>query len=288
MEEDVATIWAFEIDLPYSEGKAMHKHNVGEFFLCLGGSGSQITPGGDIETSRGDVFYFPPGWLHIGNGHPSGEVCKCGVFHNGPELLSETGAGDAEASAFIKALSSEPDKRRFRAPVSRDGFDELEGIFRKMVLELKTRLPGSSSALKGLFLEALATMMRNPGRGAGPMPERKRRRLSTVERMRDACRFIDANFALPLDVDQMAATTGLSRSHFHAKFPEFAGRPFLDYLNERRVAEAKRLLLESPELPVPQVARSCGFSSLSRFYAEFKRRTGEAPLDFARASRQDA
>jgi len=282
MADELSTLWAFEIELPYTENKAMHKHSFGEFLLCVSGEGQQILPDGVVEMSRGDVFYFPPGWMHIGNGHPSGESCMSGVFHNGPNLLSETLDGDAEAAAFMKALSTEPDKRRFRVPLSRDGFEEVLVLFRRMLLELKARLPGSSSALKGIFLETLAAMMRNPGRG-GEAQRGGRRRSSAEERMKDACRFIDANFMLPLDVDRMASATGMSRSHFHAKFPEFAGRPFLDYLNERRVEEARRLLVECPSMPVPQVARSCGFSSLSRFYAEFKRRTGEPPLDYAKA-----
>lgn len=44
-----------------------------------------------------------------------------------------------------------------------------------------------------------------------------------------------------------------------------------------RIEEARRLLLESPALPITQVAYGCGFDSLPTFYRVFSSTYGMTP-----------
>ena len=282
MGEQLETLFAFEIALPYIENKPVHAHSFGEMFFCFGGCGLQMVDGPPIEMSVGDIFYFPPGALHHGNGHPLRGGCRAGVINDSASLFSASNKGDEWARNYIDAISANAEKRLFRIRVSQDGFKRVEELFLKMLIEQKARQTGCESILKAIYMEILATMARFPGRGEVQLDASQARRNSAKERIRDICRFVDVNYAIELDIDRMAANAGMSRSYFHAKFAEVAGRPFLDYLNERRVEEASRLLRETGMSPA-QVSTSCGFKSLSRFYSEFKRRIGMPPLEYAKA-----
>ena len=282
MAEQLDTLFAFQIALPYIEDKPIHAHAFGEMFFCFGGSGLQMVDGPSIEMSAGDIFYFPPGSLHHGNGHPTRGGCSAGVINDSATLFSADNKGDAWARGYIDSISANAARRLFRIRVSGEGFKRVEDLFLKMLVEQKARQAGCESILKAVYMEMLATMARHPGRGETQADASHARRNSAKERIRDVCRFVDVNYAIPMDIDKVAESAGMSRSYFHAKFAELAGRPFLDYLNARRVEEAERLLVETGMSPA-QIAKSCGFSSLSRFYAEFKKRTGMPPLDYAKA-----
>ena len=54
------------------------------------------------------------------------------------------------------------------------------------------------------------------------------------------------------------------------------GKPFTDYVNDLRIAQAQLELIRS-DRPVAEIAVRCGFPTLSNFHEQFARRTGESP-----------
>lgn len=62
------------------------------------------------------------------------------------------------------------------------------------------------------------------------------------------------------------------------------GKSFSVYLNDRRIEEARELLLGTPEMPIIDVMQESGFSSKSNFNKEFLRVTGVSPSQFRQAS----
>lgn len=64
-------------------------------------------------------------------------------------------------------------------------------------------------------------------------------------------------------------------------------RNFNAFLNQYRVAEARRRLLEEPELPVLRLAMDLGYRSLAVFNKAFKEATGRTPTGFRRAEKAD-
>jgi AraC-like DNA-binding protein len=58
------------------------------------------------------------------------------------------------------------------------------------------------------------------------------------------------------------------------------GKSFSVYLNDLRIQEAQRLLIETPEMTVIEVMQESGFSSKSNFNKEFLRVTGLSPSKF--------
>jgi AraC-like DNA-binding protein len=57
-------------------------------------------------------------------------------------------------------------------------------------------------------------------------------------------------------------------------------KSFNAYVNEYRIAEAKKLLTSEPDLNLETVAERCGFNSNSTFFAAFKKVTQRTPASF--------
>jgi len=97
-----------------------------------------------------------------------------------------------------------------------------------------------------------------------------------VERMEH---FLAEHYADDIDVPQIARAAGVHPQYASVLFRQLRGRPLVEALARRRVAQAQ-LLLRSTDATVLEVALSSGFQSLSRFYAAFRRFVGQSPAAF--------
>ena len=79
-----------------------------------------------------------------------------------------------------------------------------------------------------------------------------------------------------IDVMDVVGHLGVSRSLIEKRFRQFEGKSIRQAMEERRLAEAKRLL-EKTALPIKEVAARCGFSGQNRLSHVFKARFGLAP-----------
>jgi AraC-like DNA-binding protein len=60
-------------------------------------------------------------------------------------------------------------------------------------------------------------------------------------------------------------------------------KSFTQFINEYRVEEAKRLLVEEKHLKIDAVGMECGFNSSSTFYSTFKKMTGRTPTAYIKS-----
>lgn len=90
---------------------------------------------------------------------------------------------------------------------------------------------------------------------------------------------INQALELPLSIKELAAESGLSVSHFRYRFREELGISLGDYLAERRVNAARRLLEETAD-SIGGIARACGYDTIYAFSRFFRRRTGVSPSEW--------
>ncbi len=96
-----------------------------------------------------------------------------------------------------------------------------------------------------------------------------------LDRLRHA---LDEDWTL----ENMAAECNLSRTQFTQHCLAATNITPVRYLQMLRLDAARRMLVESPDLPVTAVAYDCGFSSSQYFATCFKKRFGISPLDVRR------
>ena len=103
--------------------------------------------------------------------------------------------------------------------------------------------------------------------------------LPTEFHLRRARDLMDARYADPLELDDLAAAAGFSRYHFAREFRAAFGETPGAYLTRRRVERAKTLL-SSAILPVPEICVLVGFASLSSFCRRFTELVGCSPTEY--------
>jgi AraC-like DNA-binding protein len=85
-----------------------------------------------------------------------------------------------------------------------------------------------------------------------------------------------------LSLRKLSSATGVSEINLSQTFSRFLDTSFFEYVNARRVDEAKALLRASDH-SVLQIAIDAGFNSRSAFYAAFKESTGQTPASFRKS-----
>jgi len=97
-------------------------------------------------------------------------------------------------------------------------------------------------------------------------------------------RHIAEHFREPLTVADVAAAARLHPNYAMTQFRRVVQTTVVDYLRQRRLAEARRLLVTT-DLAVERVSAESGFGSVSRFYTAFTTACGVPPATFRREHR---
>lgn len=105
--------------------------------------------------------------------------------------------------------------------------------------------------------------------------------LNETRRLRD---HIDGHLECRHSAGSLSSQVGMSESEFIAAFSASFGSTPHQYLIERRIDRAKRLLRET-RLPLTEIAMRTGFSTPSHFSTAFRARTGIAPRDYRKINR---
>lgn len=104
---------------------------------------------------------------------------------------------------------------------------------------------------------------------------------SSVPRpVRIACHIMDTSILDDLSVDELARKAGVSRSRLFALFQKHMQCTPYQYLLKRRIAAAKELIIQRPEMPFKHIAEGCGFNNIEIFYRQFCLHTGVTPGEF--------
>jgi AraC-like DNA-binding protein len=107
------------------------------------------------------------------------------------------------------------------------------------------------------------------------------------------CRHIEANLHEPLNLQRLSDVAGMSQFHFCRVFHGTVGKSPHQYVMCARIDAARRLIWDpvacgtGSRQSMLDVGLACGFSSSSHFSTQFRKHTGQSPLEW-RATRQFA
>jgi AraC family transcriptional activator of pobA len=95
---------------------------------------------------------------------------------------------------------------------------------------------------------------------------------------------IESGFRDPLTLTHVAASVGLTPGHLTTVVGRKTGRTVQQWITERRMVEARRLLGET-ELTVEAIGARVGYRDPGYFARRFRRTHGASPLEWRRAGR---
>ena len=229
----------------------LHTHPEGAFTFILSGfqlsTARRATDGG---FGPGSLIYNPPGTTHR-------------------DRMRSTGEGRCLSISIPPAVSAETSLPTMPSAV--EGHEAL-GLVRAIAREAAAWDADSTVLAEGLCLE-LVQVAAHPAdahRG-GRVP---RWLTQAQEILTDRC-------AESLSVCSVAADVGVHPAHLARTFSRFFRRSPGEHLRRSRVARAASLLLET-DLPLVEIALSCGFVDQSHLTNVFRRYRGAPPAAFRR------
>jgi AraC family transcriptional regulator len=102
----------------------------------------------------------------------------------------------------------------------------------------------------------------------------------TLGRLKGAIDYIHAHLDSDLSMVQIASSVNTGPTHFARLFKTAMGISLHQYVIQQRVNRAK-LLLETTDLPIPNIAAQVGFANPSHLTYHCKRQTGMTPRQIA-------
>lgn len=123
-----------------------------------------------------------------------------------------------------------------------------------------------NAAFKCTVLDMLIFLCRHYSESGSECPQTT----PSFNHIRSAIGYMKANFAQKITMEDIAASTGLSKFHFIREFKRFTGQTPNHYLNAIRCEHARNLL-ESGLYSVKEVAFLCGFTNNSYFSSVFQK-----------------
>ncbi len=237
----------------------VHSHAVAELIYVIAGEGSIVYGLGRREISRDDFIVVPPHLMHteISSSQQPLEYYCLGV------------------SNVTLASPKEDYDPVLELGVNRQAvLGMIEGIFR----EMQRRQPEYEMMAHSLFEQLLVLLIRRKVIDIG-----LEEAVDMRSNIADVKQYIDSHYAEQINLDKLAELACLSKFHLIREFRQAMGTSPIDYLQETRVTEAKRLLAGT-EFSVGDIAEAVGFSSASYFAQRFKAVSGMSPMTFRRRS----
>jgi len=105
------------------------------------------------------------------------------------------------------------------------------------------------------------------------------------QRISRVCRYVFENSNGPITLDEAARHAAMNPSAFCRYFSKVTGKRFMTFVNEVRIGQVCRSLIET-DREVAEIAFSCGFESLSNFSRWFRALHGISPSRFRSAHDQ--
>lgn len=94
-----------------------------------------------------------------------------------------------------------------------------------------------------------------------------------------AISFIESNYASHISIEDMINDIHISKYHFIRSFRRSIGVTPYNYLINYRINISK-ILLRSTDKTISEIAEDCGFLDASNFISQFKKHTGQRPLQY--------
>ncbi|MHA4812045.1 helix-turn-helix domain-containing protein [Flavitalea flava] len=102
---------------------------------------------------------------------------------------------------------------------------------------------------------------------------------SQSNRLTDVFRYVKEHYSEDISLSCIAKVANLTPQSFCRLFKNKMNKHFVEYLNDIRVSNACKLLIET-DMSISQVAFDCGYNTVSNFNKLFKKITGLAPKEY--------
>lgn len=227
--------------------------------------------------SEGDIFITPPGTLHELVAPPSGRRLI---------LLF-----DYSLICNVKGMDSLLHSLHPFTLITKSEYPELNKklhfFLDEIVREYDNPMPFTEANVYSLMIRFFVAVGRTSFNASTRFPGiTSAKQHEYIEKFMMVCNYITDHCTENINVDDLADLAGFSKFHFARLFKQFAGMSCYEYLTQKRVVHAERLLIQ-PDISITEVAMLSGFNSLSTFNRIFKAQKNCTPSEYKSLNKQE-
>jgi AraC-like DNA-binding protein len=249
-----------------------HIHHFFEIIYIESGVGEHIIGKEIFQATPGDLFLIAPGQIHNTQGLQNANKWIVGFG------LDALDSSRSEANIFpilfdelllLSFFQPEDDQRNhFKIEDNQRPFWETR--LKELYDELESKALGYREAARALLTLMLTDIARRTSDRVKNFSSPARPLLIKV------FRFIEAHYQEPISLQKVAMAVGLSPAYLTDTIRRETGRSVGAWIVERRMVEARQLLLET-NATVQQVAKTIGYQYSGHFIRQFKQLHGTTP-----------
>lgn len=265
--------------LPYFYDR-LHQHSETQIMLIEQGEGTLIAGDYVGRFSSGEIYI-------IGSGQPHVFRCDENYYRDAKKRKVKSTAlyfDRAYAGETFWQLDELKDIRQF---LSRAVAIRVEGKTRIEISDLVFQITQAQKITKIiLFLKVLQVLVhsRNLNR-LSVAPTLQTTSNKEDKRMNEVLQFTFTQINRKIKIGEVASVANLSVEAFCRYFKMSTRKTYTNFLNEVRVSNACKLLIQG-ETNIQSVAYGSGFQNLSHFNRQFKKVTGKTPSQYIRPGLQ--
>lgn len=219
---------------------------------------------------EGDILIIPPGELH--------ELIAPERGTRRILLFDFSLISNLKGLSNILTVLNQP--RMINQTTAPDIHPQLQHLFDEIAYEYRSKNTLREAAIYALIIQMFVLTGRKYMNTENLFPDVKlNKQREYIEKFNLIFEYISNNYAEDISLDTIADVAGFSKFHFSRLFKQFTDMSFYDYLNQRRVKEAEKFLLD-PNLSITEVAMRSGFSSIATFNRVFKGFKECTPTEF--------
>lgn len=229
----------------------------GDAYVIAPGEVVGVGEAGGLRGTEGWTVFFPPEVL-------GGQAPGAFLSWRAHPLLFPFVGGTAGGAQRLKV-----------SPRERPSWSER---FSALDLELRRRRDGYGEAVLSHLTLLLVELSRLAADVVGDL------RLKDESLLAEVFGFIEESYNERISLKEVARAVSLTPGHLTTIVRRKTGRTVLEWIAERRMAEARKLLVQT-DLTIEEVGRRVGYTDAGYFVRSFKRMHGSTPLGWRRAGR---
>ena len=245
-----------------------HYHEFCKIVLLLSGSGSYTVEGRRYLLLPGDIVLVGSRCVHKPE-FEEGISYERMILYISPSLLAENSVPDYSLEDVFSGKPghvlrpAEDVRRRLRSLAEQ--------------LESEMAASGGENAIlsRCTLLRLLVEIGRAMQKTGSELPEPV---VPRDGKILDILRYLEANLAEDISIDDLAAQFFISKYHLLRKFDAQVGTTVHRYILQKRLLNAKQLLAGG--VPPNEVCQYCGFGDYANFYRAFKAEYNQTPRQY--------
>ena len=247
-----------------------HYHEFDKIVIFLSGTASYIVEGRSYFLQPGDVLLVSHHLIHKPVIDPNDPYERV-VIYLDPGFIRSHSTKDTDLSACFRLA------RRRQFALMRPEGEERERLQTQLAaLEqaVTDKEFGCELLAQTQFLQMMIHLNRAMDRDHTDRDEQASRHDPKIER---ALSYINEHLSENLSVDVLAGQVYVSKYHFMRRFKELTGCSVHQYITQKRLLAAARLL--SSGVSAQNTCARCGFQDYSAFQRAFRRQFGMTPRE---------